>query len=224
MSEESHLDDNLYPLFRNIHDKHVEFCERHLSAGAVLEIGCGKNPIVFDSRDDKYALDPVSKDLSTAREKYADCQYVSGIGNELPFRSKTVGNVVMRGVVHHLPGDERQHLFEEVSRVLQPGGSLIVIEPDPTGKYRRLIWSIADLIGYTHEESPHVETDGWVTPSEMRTYAAEAGLTVETSRGLGSLVAPLAYFYPFQTGAHLLTRCSRFLPVDWWHVLVARLE
>jgi SAM-dependent methyltransferase len=47
--------------------------------------------------------------------------------NPLPFRSGSLGGVVMLDVLHHLP--EPLEFLNEASRVLRPGGRLVMIEP-----------------------------------------------------------------------------------------------
>jgi len=224
MSDSGHLDDERYPLLERIHEEQAQLCERYLHGDDVLEIGCGKNPIAVEAGCEYVAFDPERNDLAGARTNAPARQYVAGIGDGLPFGSGSFGTVLMRGVVHHLPGDRRQQLFREIHRVLGSGGVLVVVEPDPTSSYRQLVWSVADLLGYEYEQSPYVETDGWVTPSDIEVYTEGAGLSVEVNRGLGTAVAPLAFFYSFYFGADAISRRAECLPVDWWRFVVARRE
>lgn len=48
----------------------------------------------------------------------------------LPFRTGSVANIVMIDVLHHLAHPIR--FFEEVSRVLEKGGRIVLLEPFPT--------------------------------------------------------------------------------------------
>ena len=62
---------------------------------------------------------------------------------QLPFAGASVGNVVMADVLHHLP--RPLNVLRDSSRVLKPGGRLVILEPAAT-RWARLV------LGLFHHE------------------------------------------------------------------------
>ncbi|MSQ87568.1 MAG: class I SAM-dependent methyltransferase [Alphaproteobacteria bacterium] len=92
---------------------------RSLAPGPTLEIGGGSG--VFK----EFAPDTISTDILAAPwlDLVADAQ-------TLPFTASSFSNVVMFDVLHHIEFPRR--FFIEASRVLKPGGRIIMVEPGIT--------------------------------------------------------------------------------------------
>jgi SAM-dependent methyltransferase len=95
-----------------------------------LEVGCGEGtnlarlvrhgrPVGIDRYVEKARF--AAESLPAARLACADAC-------ALPFRDGTFASVLVRDVLHHLP--EPRRAAEEAVRVLAPGGTLVMIEPN----------------------------------------------------------------------------------------------
>ena len=95
----------------------------------VLDLGCGRGGVVeLFWRDVKLAagIDPDPPSLSGHRA--AGMPIVRGVGERLPFADRSFDLVVSVWVLEHLR--EPQRVFEEVRRVLRPGGHFVFLTPN----------------------------------------------------------------------------------------------
>jgi SAM-dependent methyltransferase len=79
-------------------------------------------------------------------------------GSGLPFVNESLSGIVMTDVLHHLP--QPRQFFTEASRCVQPGGSVIMIEPWVT-PWSRLVYS------KLHHEPFQPEAVEWTFPTEL---------------------------------------------------------
>ncbi|MGB7281302.1 MAG: methyltransferase domain-containing protein, partial [Candidatus Acidiferrum sp.] len=106
------------PILRRLYNE--EFFARLLSFrkpdGLSLEVGAG--PGFFK----QFAPDTFSSDLVW-------CPWLDAIADaqQLPFRAASITNIFGLDILHHLASP--MTFLEEVSRILSPGGRLILIEP-----------------------------------------------------------------------------------------------
>jgi SAM-dependent methyltransferase len=107
---------NNKPVLRTLYRQWFNEIERNLTAGISVEIGCGI------SRLKEHIPDVVTVDVVKLSWIDAVCD-----AHELPFRSGSVGNLILFDVLHHL--SMPMMFFSEASRVLKPGGRMIIIEP-----------------------------------------------------------------------------------------------
>ena len=104
------------PVLRDIYLDLYRRIADELSPGHTLEIGGGSG--IFK----EYAPDVVTTDILAAPwlDLVADAQF-------LPLGAATFDNIVMFDVLHHIEFPRR--FLAEASRVLRPGGRIIMIEP-----------------------------------------------------------------------------------------------
>ena len=122
-------------------------------AGRTLDVGCGSSRILLDLED------AVGIDVQMGK-----IRYVRGLGARalvgsvfaLPFPDASFDCVISSQVIEHLPADDV--LFEEMARLLKPGGGLIVGTPD----YGGLAWPTIEFFyghlapgGYADEHITH---------------------------------------------------------------------
>src|SRR5690242_1474487 len=86
----------------------------------------GLQPVVEVGAGAGFFKEYFPKLISTDIVPTANLDVVCG-GGALPFRSGSVGAVVMLDVMHHLPNP--MDFLTEAGRVLRPEGRLVVIEP-----------------------------------------------------------------------------------------------
>ena len=171
-----------------------------MSEADVLEIGAGEQPRpesteTLDIREDLDHIDHGGVDVG--RDRW-------------PVESESVDRVLAFDLVEHVPGDRLGHLWEEIDRVLRPGGELIARMPhagtweawtDPT--HAGTGGSTASLAG-KFEPGPHGYWAhlGWEVTSRAELsfpsiLRPEWRATVETENG--GLSAELVKI-PFVTG------------------------
>jgi ubiquinone/menaquinone biosynthesis C-methylase UbiE len=100
----------------------------------VLDVGCGPGSVLrrlargFDVEG--VGVDASPKMIDVARGEAPEIEFHVGQAEELPFAEASFDAVVARMVVHHL---DRPRAFAEMSRVLGPGGRLVITTTDPAG-------------------------------------------------------------------------------------------
>jgi glycosyltransferase involved in cell wall biosynthesis len=100
-------------------------------ADAVLDVGCGSSKIL-EALPHAVGLDLNFKPLRFRRQ--TNRLVVNGDVHRLPFHDDAFDAVICSEMLEHVPFDSR--IFTELSRVLRPGGTLVVGTPD----YGRWQW------------------------------------------------------------------------------------
>ncbi|MGZ6123967.1 MAG: class I SAM-dependent methyltransferase [Myxococcales bacterium] len=98
----------------------------------VLEIGCGEGGNLVHLRRRQAGLDLFAVDFSQAKARFAHAATAAHVASadaaRLPFRGGAFDAVLVRDLLHHVP--DRKAVVSEALRVLRPGGSITVIEPN----------------------------------------------------------------------------------------------
>ncbi len=112
----------------------MDFCA---GEGRILDIGCGSSRIVRDIPQ------AVGVDIQMNRVRYMR-RYKNLFANAtiyaLPFQDECFDSVICSEVIEHLPPGEEH--FNELARVLKPGGQLILGTPD----YGTLLWRVIERL------------------------------------------------------------------------------
>jgi len=121
--------------------------------GRVLDVGCGSS-IILQSLNDAIGLDVQLNKLRYMR-RYG-VPLVQGSVMALPVRTASVDCVVCSQVIEHIPDEPA--IFDELTRVLRPGGLLILGTPD----YATIGWRVIEPLyglaapgGYKDEHITH---------------------------------------------------------------------
>ena len=119
----------------------------------VLDIGCGSSRIIEDLPE-AVGLDILLPKLRFLRDRHS--RLVQGSLFALPFPDGAFDVVICSEVIEHVP--DRPVAFSEMTRVLRPGGTLILGTPD----YGRWLWWVLEWIygkilpgAYAHEHIAH---------------------------------------------------------------------
>src|SRR3990167_2628995 len=100
----------------------------------ILDIGCGSGKIL-EALPEAYGID-----LSLSKLRYrkrTNNLLICGDVNKLPIKDNTFYEIICNQIIEHIADDET--LLREVSRVLKPGGNLIIGTPDFSKKLYLLI-------------------------------------------------------------------------------------
>jgi dolichol-phosphate mannosyltransferase len=125
---------------------------------AVLDIGCGSSRIIQDLPT-AVGMDILLPKLRFLRNRHS--RLVQGSISALPFADHSIDAVICSEVIEHIP--DAPDVFDEMSRVLRPGGTLILGTPD----YERWLWWLLEWIygkilpgAYAHEHITHYTRTG----------------------------------------------------------------
>jgi ubiquinone/menaquinone biosynthesis C-methylase UbiE len=147
----------------------------------ILDVGCGSGRIIVDLPN-AVGLDIVHRKLRWLRSHHR--MVVRGSADQLPFPDATFQTIVCSEVIEHIP--DRPEVLGEMTRVLRPGGILILGTPD----YSRRLWRTIEWIygkvlpdAYADEHITHF------TGASLARRLREAGYEILQQRYLmGSVV------------------------------------
>jgi len=142
-----------------------------------LDVGCGSSRIIGALPRGSIALDLLSRKLRYARR--FDRSLVQGSAFSLPFRDASFPCVVCSQVIEHVPRDSG--ILDELSRVLEPGGRLVLGTPDyGSWQWPAIEWFYGRLApgGYADEHITHY------TREELESSFVRRGYGVESVRSI----------------------------------------
>src|SRR5215211_4832475 len=110
-----------------------------LKAGEkVLDVGCGTGGVTIPAKlrvgktGKAAGIDPAPEMIAIARRKASraglEIDFRVGVIESLPFADETFDAVTSSLMMHHLPEHVRVNGLTEVSRVLRPGGRLLIAD------------------------------------------------------------------------------------------------
>lgn len=107
-----------------------------LQGDRLLDIGCGDGAVTMALKqamgaEEAYGIDIAPQAVAAAMEKGVRAFQIDIEGNELPFADEYLDIVYCGEIVEHV--FDTDHLFEEVGRVLKPGGLCILTTPNLAG-------------------------------------------------------------------------------------------
>ncbi len=121
---------------RDVFQRHYDLLARdilrHISAGAVLDIGTGPGWLLLKLRERAPGLKLVGLDISPAMVERArknlgpEIEVRQGNAAGLPFEAAAFDAIVSTGSVHHWK--EPEACFREIHRVLKPGGLALIYD------------------------------------------------------------------------------------------------
>lgn len=102
---------------------------------SVLDLGCGGGAtaaaIHAAGVGDVWGLDPSPYLLRHAAQDHPAIRFVHGVMEDIPFPDARFDGVSVCFAFHEMPPARIREALQEISRVLRPGGILVVAEPSP---------------------------------------------------------------------------------------------
>lgn len=164
-----------------------------------LDFGCGKGAItkrVAALRPNYtiYGTDISSRALSYAKKTLPNATYsLLSDTQKIPHKDNSFSVVLASDVLEHIY--DTKTAFNELSRVLAPGGTLIITVPY-NGKLKMLIAILVGFEFYFDPMSPHIRH---FSPKTLSKSITDCGLSVERIGYYGR-------FYPLSRGMFLVAR------------------
>ena len=192
----------------------------HEASGALLDIGCGGMPYkeIFSSKVSRYV--GVDRDRSRTPVRGIDA---CGDALALPIRGQAFETVICSQVLEHLPEPDRAMV--EITRVLKPGGLLILTAPhiwgiheEPNDYYRYTGYGLRYLANKAGLDVIEVRAMAgyWMTAGSRFCYYLE-----HFERGPFILPVRVCYLL-VQVSALLLDRLHRVESDAWNYLMLAR--
>ena len=135
----------------------LSFCSGMLN-GKVLDAGCGDGFFLnqltfFDEVKDITGIDISKKAIEMALEKYPKSQFRQASLNKIPFENASFDSIVMVEVIEHLI--DIDGTLEDLSRVLKPGGLLLITTTD-FNWLKAVIIAMFYFEKYFYPTNPHI--------------------------------------------------------------------
>lgn len=220
---------------KNLLERQFAFIEKYIPFPSnILEVGCGVGDFLLycRSREKKdikgIDISEESVKITNARLKKsgfheaAQVQDIYKLADLVDMRNK-FDVVIMRGVVHHL--EDPKLAFDNIFKVLNSEGYLIILEGNINSGYRNFILKIADCLRVKHEASefPHMSL------KDTQKILKEVGFKKFVTKFLPGVFSPLAYL---GFGGEYLWKMFNFLEekiiyrlnpsfFSWWYFLLA---
>jgi SAM-dependent methyltransferase len=152
--------------------------------GIVAEVCCGKGEAfaLFERSISKgIGIDVSSSMLRKGKSSFdnARLHFVQGDATQMPLAENTFDTVMMLGGIHHVP--DRNALFQQVFKILKPGGSFIWREPVSDF----WLWKFLRAIVYRLSPILDHETERPLTWNETVPVLEDAGFEVQQWRTCG---------------------------------------
>jgi 2-polyprenyl-3-methyl-5-hydroxy-6-metoxy-1,4-benzoquinol methylase len=183
------------------------YLDRLAAGTTVLDAGCGEGVLVEEYAP-RLAIEGVDAEYSSPRVHTA-------LLTDLPFSDARFAVVLCLDVLEHLAIGEQRAALAELTRVLQPGGNLLVSVPNLAHLQSRLHFLVRGRLMRTASEEKH---PGDRPVSEYLRMARSAGLRLVERRGIFPTVPILTHLirtHPARLAfAHRWL--TRLLPVPGW--------
>lgn len=177
-------------IFGGTYDKRKLAVKYYNGERRVLEIGCAVGNVsraFVKFRDITFVgvdIDADAIDVANfCFRKYPSFAFIAGPAEDLIGREELFDFVLLAGVLHHVPDDEAVALIGTAAKLLSPGGTLVISEPEPPrshdswivrtyGRIERGAWlrEVNDLIALAHRH-PSLDvievTESFITPFIM---------------------------------------------------------
>ena len=154
----------------------------------MLDFGCGDGlytEAIFGKQPHIFGNDIATGEIPSARDSGV---YKHGVqfadGHGLPYKTGSFGSVYSNSVVEHIP--DPQNVLPELSRVLRPGGRLILTVP--SDKFRSLLHGVTSAANPAAAAAYAVKIDNLLAhhhyhrPDEWRQLYAAVGLKLIEAR------------------------------------------
>lgn len=191
----------------------------HLQAGSrLLEIGCGAGNLLLQASvrgSYPVALDLAMQSLAFVRSRLQEARSgpeapsgfacTQAIGELLPLADRSFDCVLLSEVIEHLEAPKVS--IREASRVLRPGGRLLVTTPNYQSLWPMMEWTV-DLLNMAPKMAGEQHISRF-QPASLRRILVESGLGIEYFGTIYSLSPFLSLVSPGWANRQLARELDR---------------
>jgi ubiquinone/menaquinone biosynthesis C-methylase UbiE len=217
-TQEAHYDKVADDYIANIGYPHTQEYMRYLDLAflelieneeihSAVEICCGKGE-VFSLLGNRVAngfgVDVSTRMLSEAKKNFPNSNYLflQADAIKLPLKNNTFSHVFMFGGIHHV--NNRQQLFNEIYRILQPGGKFYWREPVSDF----FVWKWIRAVIYRFSPNLDHTTERPLTYEETVPLLHKSGFKC----GLWKTLGLLGFCFFMNSDVLVFNRLFRFIP------------
>lgn len=200
------LDFDISPTY--IHKFNFEFSKKFIKNKKVLDIGCWTGQfeqLAYKISKKMIGIDPKVEAIEFARKRLPEVNFIVAKADKLPFSNSYFDTILLMDVLEHLPKRSEMSALNEISRVIKPGGTLIISTPN-----KHILSILLDpayfLIGHRHyskKEISKILTEASFEIKEIRLVGNSSGL----------IYAIISLFFKYTLGFEpkYLQRAKEFL-------------
>ena len=185
-----------WPLIGPLYRRRVEATIAELHGGeSVLEIGCGYGVTFLELHRRYrriYGLD-LTADVAAVGKMFADrgidVTLVNGSVLDLPYPPESFDSVLLISILEHLKPEDQPRAFEEIRRVLKPGGQVVYGVPVE----RPLMVMAFRMLGYNIREH-HFSTEQQVAAAAGQLLSCRRRTQLNAAGGLLGAVYEVGHF------------------------------
>ena len=118
-----------------------------LAGRRLLDIGCGAGALartLADRGARVVGIDPNPQALAVAREAVPAAGFRRAEAESLPFADGSFDGAIFLNSLHHVPEVAMHRALEEVARVVEPAGRVVVVEALPAGSFFSALLPVED--------------------------------------------------------------------------------
>lgn len=118
-----------------------------LAGRRLLDIGCGTGALartLADRGARVVGIDPNPEALALAREAVPAAGFRRAEAQSLPFADGSFDGAIFLNSLHHVPEPAMHRALEEVARVVEPAGRVVVVDPVPEGSFFAVLRPLED--------------------------------------------------------------------------------
>ena len=135
----------------------------HLKPEAtVLDLCCGSGEAAAPWLEAGYrvtGLDISPRALALAAQRYPAMTRVEGLAEDPPLADASFAAIQLSVALHEFPRSDREAVLRSCLRLLQPGGSLVVVDLHPAGPWLRLPQQVFCALFETDTATAMLEDD-----------------------------------------------------------------
>ncbi|MFP6671432.1 MAG: class I SAM-dependent methyltransferase, partial [Pirellulaceae bacterium] len=110
------------------------------SGQSILDVGCGTGEFAPLFEAARYTgIDLHERYIAYASKRHPGYTFQVMDACQLEFPDQSFENVLVLGILHHLPEEIARQVLGEVRRILKPAGTVVIIEDVPTRSWFNLI-------------------------------------------------------------------------------------
>jgi SAM-dependent methyltransferase len=197
---------------------------RQHAQGRLLDLGCGKAPLLATYEPYVRVITCVDWNNSPHRNEYLDLEH--DLNEPLPFADGAFDTLLLSDVLEHIPQPDA--LFTEMARVLAPGGKLLLnvpfyyqIHEQPHDYYRYTEFALRRFVDRSGMKLISVLPVGGL-PEILADILAKLGAQVPwVGRHLSSSIQAVAQlFVRSRFGRDVSSRTGRAFPLGYFMVAV----